>query len=422
MAYQWTPFGVREVEDDADLPYMVPTATSPAPTEPYPIPEVPPPTSTPPPPPPTEEPPAPTPTPTPTPAPAPVPAPLPVPGSQTSTYYNPAIPQGPTVPGPGGLEYQGGYGEGGNLLDPFDIPSVVLPGAPQVSSTLDQGAQDRFTDLMNRMASQVQQQYNYQIPAFTAAEMQLGEIPQGTAQQTAISPELQQMLKGEGYNPSILAQMRARASEGVNQAGLTEMSQAKRALEQAGLGGSPAGAAVQGDVARRSGMDRSAALRDVDIANAEQGIQNAQFGIGQQTTIGLSNMQAANQMAMENANRVFAGMSQNLANVQQARGAQFGAETERQGRQAEATSNVLGQQSGIWQTAAANTAQNAPFTNAQNTLTRDWNQAQLERQRQLTNLGTRENRWTTAIAKMPGFSPLADAQYFPYSGYSPFAG
>lgn len=397
--------------------------------------------------------------------------PTPPSGSTTQTVYNPALPQGPTKPGPGGLEYQGGYGEGGQLLDPFDIPSIALPGAPQIDPTLDQGAQDRYTGLMNTLAGQVQQQYNYQNPAFTAAEMQRGDIPQSNATmfgqsndlarmlsgavpdaaQTAISPELQQMLRGEGYNPSILAQMRSRASEGVNQAGLAEMSQAKRAMEQAGYGGSPAGAAVAGDVARRSGMARSSALRDIDIANAEQGIQNQQFGIGQQsqiglsntaaqnqrgsegienqrygtglqTQIGLSNMQAANQMALENANRIFSGMSQNLQNVQQARGAQFGAETERQGRQADATSNVIGQQGGIWQTAAANAAQNAPFQNAQNTMTRDWNQAQLERERQKANLGTRESRWQTSVTGLPGFSPLPNSQFQPYGGYSPFQG
>lgn len=400
----------------------------------------------------------------------PPPAP-PTPGATSTTIYNPALPQGPTVPGPGGLEYQGATGAAGNLLDPYDIPSIALPGAPQIDPTLDRGAQDRFTGLMNTLAGQVQQQYNYQNPAFTAAEMQRGDIPQPEARQlgqspdlqrmlsgevpvaaqTAISPELQQQLSGEGYNPSILAQMRARASEGVNQAGLAELSQSRRALEQAGLGGSPAGAAVAGDVARRSGMARSAALRDVDIANAEQGIQSQQFGIGQQTGIGLantaaqnqrgsegianqryglglqtqvglSNMQAANQMAMENANRIFSGLSQNLENVQQARGAQFGAETERQGRQADATSNVIGQQGAQWQAAAANAAQNAPFQNAQNTLTRDWNQAQLERQRQQTNLGTRESRWQTAATGLPGFSPLPNSNFQNYEGYSPFNG
>lgn len=353
---------------------------------------------------------------------APPSTPAPPPGSSTTTVYNPALPQGPTVSGPGGLEYQGARGEGGQLLDPFDIPSIVLPGAPNIGSTLDQGAQDRFTGLMNNIAGQVQQQYAYQNPAFTAAEMQRGDIPQAQAQQFGTSPELQQMISGQGFNPSILAQMRSRASEGVNQAGLSEMSQTKRALEQAGLGGSPAGAAVAGDVARRSGQARSSALRDVDIANAEQGIENAQFGIGQQTNIGLSNMQQANQMAMQNANMIFSGLSQNLANVQQARGAQFGAEVDRQGRQADATSNILGQQSGIWQTAAANTAQNAPFQNAQNTLTRDWNQAQLERQRQQTNLGTRESRWQTAVTGLPGFSPLPNPNFQNYQGYSPFGG
>ena len=350
------------------------------------------------------------------------PPPPPPPSSTTQTIpYNPALPQGPTVPGPGGLEYQGARGANGQLLDPFDIPSIVLPGAPQVSSTLDQGAQDRYMGLMNTLAGQVQQQYDYTVPAFTAAEMELSGVPQGTAQQTAISPELQQMLKGEGYNPSILAQMRARASEGANQAGLTEMSQSRRALEQAGLGGSPAGAAVQGDVARRTGQARSTALRDVDIANAEQGIENAQFGIGQQTHIGLSNMQQANAMAMENANRIFSAMGQNLQNVQQARGAQFGAETGRLKDRADATTGVLGQQGGMWQAAAANTAQNAPFQNAQNTLTRDWNQAQLERQRQQTNLGTRESRWQTAVTGLPGFSPIPSPNFQNYQGgYNPF--
>ena len=42
---------------------------------------------------------------------------------------------------------------------------------------------------------------------------------------------------------------------------------------------------------------QTAANRDVDLANAQVGLENFRTGVGMQTQIGLSNMQAANQMA-----------------------------------------------------------------------------------------------------------------------------
>ncbi len=126
-------------------------------------------------------------------------------------------------------------------------------------------------------------------------------LSMANSQRYETSPELQSMLGGQGYDPATLAMMRGRATEDTSSAGRTEMAQAKRALEQSGLGASPAGAAVIGDVARRSGIAGNQAQRAIDIQNAQTGMENRRIGLGQQTQIGLANTGQANQIALAKA-------------------------------------------------------------------------------------------------------------------------
>lgn len=264
------------------------------------------------------------------------------PGQQAGTGIPQASidprPGGSINAGPGGLE---NYGENaGPYGMTWGLPKEDFGDMPEMSSSFGDTFDRNFEGNTRAVAGNVANAYNYNMPQANAAQMGLGGIPQPNAQQFGTSAELQSMLSGEGWDPKTMAQMRSRAIDDVSGAGRTEMGQASRAMERAGLSGSPAGAAVAGDVARRSGIQQNSALRDIDIGSAMQGIQNKQFGIGQQTGIGMGNMQQANSMALANANRLFSGMSQNLGHQQQANMSQFGAETERLGSRANAEGNV----------------------------------------------------------------------------------
>jgi len=302
-----------------------------------------------------------------------------------------------------GLNHQ--LDEEGNEFGPAGIGSVELGAPPQISEMFSPEMRAQYFDDMNQMTDRIGSEYNYATPQMEAAQMQLNQPGfQQSTQQQAISPELQRMLSGQGYNPAVFAQMRARAGEDVGQAGLTEMSQAKRALGQAGLAGSPAAAGIASDVARRSGDARTSAMRDIDISNAQTGMENARFGVGQQSQIGMNNMQQANQMAMQNANRMFSAMNQNAQNIQQANQFNTGNESQRRGNQAGATSEYLGQRGNAYGDASLNRAGQSAQTNAQNQMTTNMTNAQLERQRQQQNSQNLENRWQTSMGQIGNFS------------------
>lgn len=139
-----------------------------------------------------------------------------------------------------------------------------------------------------------------------------GAVPQGTAAQFGTSPELQEMLSGKGFSGKTMANMRATAMEAPANAGLQEMAQVKRQLGAAGFGANnPIAAGYKANVARETGRAQTAALRDVDTQDAQLQEQQKQFGIGEQTQIGANNMQAANAMALNNANRMFQALQSN---------------------------------------------------------------------------------------------------------------
>lgn len=187
---------------------------------------------------------------------------------------------------------------------------ATLPGVTVGKPDPYQFDQKAYLDLMNQINGQIGGAYGYQTPQGSASLIDQFQVPQGSAQQMGTSAELQRLLSGEGYTPEMLTRMRATATQQPAQAGLQQMSQMKRALGDAGIQGGAA-AALQGEVARQTGQAQGQALRDVDLTNANAGIENQRFGVGQQTQIGLSNMQQANQMAMANANMLFQALSQN---------------------------------------------------------------------------------------------------------------
>lgn len=221
---------------------------------------------------------------------------------------------------------------------PASLPGVQVGAPPQVSTNMND-----FTGFMNQINGQIGGAYGYQTPQANASLIDQSRIPQPNAQQFGTSAELQRLLSGQGYTQEMLTRMRATATEQPAQAGLQQMSQMRRMLGEAGVHGG-AEVALRGEVARQTGQAQGQALRDVDLQNANTGMENQRFGVGQQTSIGLSNMQAANQIALQNSQMLFQALRDN----QSAQNSTNQLNTQMQGQQrlagANAQSNFLGQQ------------------------------------------------------------------------------
>lgn len=223
---------------------------------------------------------------------------------------------------------------------PAVMPGVQIGNAPQV----DANAQDQaFQKTTGDINSKIGDAYNYQTPQAQTSLINKGDIQQPGAQQVQQSDQLMKMASGQGYDPAVLAKMKANATQTAATAGTQQMGQMKRLLGQSGVRGN-ANAAVQGDIVRQTGQAQGNALNNIDINDAGVGNENAKFGVGQQTQIAQGNMQEANSMALSNANRMFQGLqaNQNASN----QGSQFntGLQAQQQQQRAGQQGSFLGQQ------------------------------------------------------------------------------
>jgi hypothetical protein len=271
---------------------------------------------------------------------------------------------------------------------PSTLPGVQMGAAPQVSTDAS-----GFNDYMNQIGSQIKGAYAYDTPQAQTALLDKSAVPQAAAQQFGTSGELSRLLGGEGFSPEILAKMRANAMEDTAGAGAQHMSQMKRALGQSGLGmESGASAALHGEVARQTGQNQGRALRDIDISNAQTGVENMRFGVGQQSQIGMSNMQQANQMAMNNANMMFEALRANQASQNQMAQFNTGIKADQAKSGASAQSNFLGQQGSQWQ----DQRQEREMTNNQNNVNFQRDQTQYDWQKQTMPWQELNNRYGQA--------------------------
>jgi len=200
-----------------------------------------------------------------------------------------------------GAEYDLGPRPGAAM--PFTLPGVQLDDPPMLNTDPAQ-----FQDFTDMIGGKIGGFYDYDTPM---AETALNNgAPQAATSQFATSPELQRMLSGEGFSPQTLALMNTQAKEAPAFAGRQQMGQMKRILGESGISG-PASAAYMGDIARNTGYQQGANLQNVALQNAQEGSNNLKFGIGQQSTIGMTNMQQANMMALQNANMMFQALRDN---------------------------------------------------------------------------------------------------------------
>lgn len=279
------------------------------------------------------------------------------------------------------------------------------------------------------------------------AQMDLQSIPQTTAQTPGSSAALDFLLSGQGFDEATMARLRAQMIDESAKQGAIQTSRGKIAAQQAGLSGSGADMALQAQAARDAAAAQTKGSNNLMIQNAVQGLENQRIGapLDLQRQTNSANMQ--NQMALENAAKLFSGMQQNVQNVQQASGtntqnqqqqkmagAGYQADTEAQNAQNKMTQNMAGagykagtesqnaqnqqqqQMAGAGYTAdiasqnAANQmtqkmagagyAANAESQNATNQINQGLNQAQMNRQQDQFNVGTNENRYGQSMNAM----------------------
>jgi hypothetical protein len=105
------------------------------------------------------------------------------------------------------------------------------------------------------------------------------------------------------------------------------------------------------------------------VQNANASMENTRFGVGQQTQIGMSNMQAANQMALANANIMFQALQANQQASNQTNMMNTQLKAQQGAAGASAMGNFLGQQGaqGQAQTHEKDMQNNQNTFNRQNT-------------------------------------------------------
>jgi hypothetical protein len=246
---------------------------------------------------------------------------------------------------------------------PSVMPGVSI-GAPPMLST-DMNA---FNDYMNQINGQIGGAYGFDTPYAQTSLIDRGAVPQVEAQQYGTSAELQKLLSGQGYDPAILAKMKGNAIDQTSQAGLQQMSQMKRILGESGIRGG-AEAAVRGNVARDVGRQQGEALNSIDVGNANLANQNFTTGVNLQTQIGMGNMQQANMMALENANKIFEALRSNQTAQNSMNQFNTGNKFQQQMTRAGAQAGFLGQQ--------GSQGQNQRWQNENENANKQWQQKQL---------------------------------------------
>ncbi len=239
-------------------------------------------------------------------------------------------------------QFAAAYGLGAPPAEglPAVLQGVDIGAAPQTDAN---GNDASFLADMYGQGSLIGNAYGYNTPQAATALLDKNGIPQTDASQVRESDQLMRMANGQGYDPAILAKMKADALQSASNTGIQQMSQMKRVLGANGVRGG-ASAAVQGNIVRQTGQDQQSAVNNIDIQNAGIANENAKFGIGQETQIQQGNMQEANAMALANANRMFAGLqaNQNASNTMNQYNTGLQATQKLQG--ADAQSNFLSQQ------------------------------------------------------------------------------
>lgn len=287
-----------------------------------------------------------------------------------------------------------------------DAPQITaqqLPENPQISSTFSTDENNAFVNTLQGAKNALAfDNYQQDVPTMQAQQLDLGGVPQPQAQQVGSNSALDFLMSGQGYDPRTLAMMRGQATDTNARGAIGQLSSAKMAAQQAGLDGSGADLAMRGQVARRLGDTEAASQNAISVNNAQTGLENlrqaAPMELGRATT----NAGSANQMALENAARLFSGMQQNVANSQQAAGTNTSNQNQMLQTRAGIMGGALSQLYNNYSAAGLDRANQADFANTSNSINRNLNQANLNQGTSVYNTNLKENRYGNALNLLSG--------------------
>jgi hypothetical protein len=294
----------------------------------------------------------------------------------------------------------------GSTGSPDDFPTFETPEIDQINLPTPERVDPRFgnefdqwySNVIDAQAGNVGDFYNYNTPQAGAAQMDLGAVPQPDAQMPESSEALQFLLSGQGFSPDIMARMQATNTDANAMVGRSNAGSARLMAEQAGLAGSPAAMAMEASARRQQGDATTRGSNAIEIANAQQGMQNRQMGAGLENSRQISGAAQANQMALQNAAMILSSMQQNVGNLQQTNMFNTGNEVGQKAQGANAQAGLYGAGAQSYNNAALGRSTEADFFNAAQSTAQGNNQATLNRQADMFNTGNSMQRygWDTA--------------------------
>lgn len=295
--------------------------------------------------------------------------------------------------------YSGGYGPGPTgqvdpnvpLTNGYDAQlgdMLGLDNLPQLPTNMNFGQMPMMSELfspafqnqyLQNMHSQAAEIGNYWdprgFPTAQAAQMDTGAIPQVNAQTPQSFQALQFLLSGQGFDPATLTKMKANSSDSIANQGIARMSAGRLAADRAGLGGSGIDVALQDQIARENAANQTTANNQIDIQNAQQGIQNMTTGAGMELGRQTNSAQMANLVALQNASNLISAMQTNVQNLQQRNMTQYGGDQSRAMGQAGAQTNSTQNAANTYNTGSVDQAVQANQQNAANQ--QNWNLGQI---------------------------------------------
>lgn len=188
---------------------------------------------------------------------------------------------------------------GGTPANPYGVSSTGFSNPFGASST---GFSNPFTNPFAANGSNTESGFN--TPG--SGLVNLGMVPNAPLSQYQISPQVEAMLNGQGgFSPETMASMNATATESAANSGQQEMGAVKRAMAQQGISGSPAAAGYEGAVAKQTGTQEQQNLQQVQQEQAQAQLNQANMAAQIQAQAGEGNMNAANTLALSNAQMLY---------------------------------------------------------------------------------------------------------------------
>lgn len=287
----------------------------------------------------------------------------------------------------------------GAQMNPFvQSGQVTLGDMPTVNGQFSSPFMDQYGGSTGNYADQISNSYGG-FPTAQAAQMDLSGIPNPGAQAAGGSDALSFLLSGQGYDPRTLAAMNAGVTDNAANAGRSQAGNARLMAEQSGIAGSPAEMALEANARRNQAAQTQQGLNNVQIQNAQQGMQNLTTGAGMQQQLNLSNSQQANMMALQHAQNIIQGMNQNVANTQAANMANYQGSQQAAMAKSGARADFLANAGSGLNNAMLNKQTNADTQNANNAVNWGTTQAGLNQANNQFN-STGANNWNTTNANL----------------------